>query len=99
VYLPAAILAAVLLSSCSGHPLTDDRLISVFEHNRTFFAEVAREAFSRPLVCPYTHDPDVCEPRGEADLLLKLRQRLRVPILDIYVDRKGDSALRIPVES
>jgi hypothetical protein len=89
----------LILSSCMGHHTTDDQLIKTFQQNRGLFEELARDSTSEHINCPYINDPDICVPKDAGELQGKFKRALSVPIESIYIKRKLNGSLWLPVET
>ncbi len=96
----ALLLIAILgVTSCSRRPLTDDRLITAFRENRAVFNEVRQASYSAQPACDFKNDPEVCLPRDSQDLKTRLKQKLALPVEDIYIDRRLGDSLWIAIET
>jgi hypothetical protein len=91
-------LVSLPLISCS-RPLTDDRLIFVFDQNwKVFDGVVGRVSRGNPDCVP-SQDHDICEPRNATEIVAGLRRQLGAPVEGIYVNRKLHNSLWIPIET
>jgi hypothetical protein len=88
-----------LLCSCSGHPLTDEALITMFEQNKSIFGELVSESYSGTPNCLSPRDPDICAPNLSSQIMAQWNGKLKLPIKDMYIDRRRWDALWIPVQT
>jgi hypothetical protein len=89
----------LILTSCMGHPTTDDQLIKTFQQNRGLFEEAARDSTPEHINCPYVKYPDICVPKDAQGLQDRFKRTLSVPIESIYIKRKLNGSLWLPVET
>jgi hypothetical protein len=94
-----AIIALGLLGSCSGHPLTDEALIATFEQNKAVFRELVSESYASAPSCLGPRDSDICVPTVSHQLKAEWGGKVKLPIKDLYIDRRHHDSLWIPVQT
>jgi len=96
--LASTLVAALFSGACKGHPLTDEQMIALFQRNMDLFDQVAQESSLQPI-CPYANNPYSCVPSGSQQIENRLKRRLSLSIQRIYIDRKLNDSLWIPIET